>query len=306
MTAFRDLSLLRGFVGIVESGSISAGARRLRIPQPTLSRYLRQLEENSRAALLRRDTHRMCLTETGHRLLEDARAILALAEEAEQRLHQEQAALRGHLRLFATIDSGQFTTTRLISSFLKRNPGVTAELAYNNRPLHMIQEGCDAGVVVGEITDESVVARPAGKIARYVAASPEFLKGRPKVKDPSDLRSWPWVALSGAQFGGSKAVTLYCAKKTDQVIPISPLLISEGVTSLREAVRSGLGIGVLPDWLIREDIASGRLVRMLPQWNAKELPVHVVYPGHRMLPIRVRAFVDFAVPYMASEVAPRS
>src|SRR6266404_880423 len=213
MTAFHDLSLLRAFVSIVESGSISAGARRLKIPQPTLSRYLRQLEENSSAALLRRDTHRMCLTETGHRLLEDARAILALAEEAEQRLHQEQAALRGHLRLFATIDSGQFTTTRLISSFLKRNPGVTAELAYNNRPLHMIQEGCDAGVVVGEITDESVVARPAGKIARYVAASPEFLKGRPKVKDPSDLRSWPWVALSGAQFGGSKAVTLYCAKK---------------------------------------------------------------------------------------------
>jgi DNA-binding transcriptional LysR family regulator len=306
MAAFNELSLLRAFVCIVESGSISAGARRLKIPQPTLSRYLRQLEENSRAALLRRDTHRMSLTETGHRLLEDARAILALAEEAEQRLHDEQAALRGHLRLFATIDSGQIITTRLISSFLKRNPGVTAELAYTNRPLHMIQEGCDAGIVVGEITDESVIARPAGKIARYVAASPEFLKGRPQAKEPSDLRSWPWVALSGAQFGGSKAVSLYCAKKADQIIPISPLLIAEGVTSLREAVLSGLGIGVLADWLIREDIASGRLVRVLPQWNAKELPVHVVYPGHRMLPVRVRAFVDFAVPYMANEVAPKS
>src|SRR6266404_1552681 len=306
MTAFHDLSLLRAFVSIVESGSISAGARRLKIPQPTLSRYLRQLEENSSAALLRRDTHLMCLTETGHRLLEDARAILALAEEAEQRLHEEQAALRGHLRLFATIDSGQFITTRLISSFLKRNPGVTAELAYTNRPLHMIQEGCDAGVVVGELTDDSVVARPVGKIARYVAASPEFLKGRPQAKDPSDLSSWPWVALLGAQFGGSKAVTLYGAKRVERTISISPLLTAEGVTSLREAVLSGLGIGVLADWLIREDIASGRLVRVLPQWNAKELAVHVVYPGHRMLLVRVRAFVDFAVPYMASEVAPKS
>ncbi len=170
----------------------------------------------------------------------------------------------------------------------------------------MIQEGCDAGVVVGELTDDSVVARPVGKIARYVAASPEFLKGRAQAKEPSDLKSWPWVALSGAQFGGSKTVTLHCAKKADQIIAISPLLISEGVTSLREAVLSGLGIGVLADWLIREDIASGRLVRVLPQWNAKEFPVHVVYPGHRMLPVRVRAFVDFAVPYMASEVAPRS
>jgi DNA-binding transcriptional LysR family regulator len=306
MAAFHDLSLLRAFVGIVESGSISAAARRLKIPQSTLSRYLRQLEENSGAALLRRDTHRMSLTETGHRLLADARAILALAEEAEQRLHEERAALRGHLRLFATIDSGQCITTRLISSFLKRNVGVTAELAYTNRPLQMIQEGCDAGIVVGEITDESVVARPAGKIVRYVTASPEFLVGRPRAKEPSDLKSWPWVALSGAQFGGSKAVTLYSVKKGEQTIPISPLLISEGVTSLREAVLSGLGIGVLADWLIREDIVSGKLVRVLPQWNAKEFPVHVVFPGHRMLPVRVRAFIDFAVPYMVSEVAPKT
>ena len=74
----------------------------------------------------------------------------------------------------------------------------------------------------------------------------------------------------------------------------------------RSSVLSGLGIGVLADWLIREDIASGRLVRVLPQWNAKELAVHVVYPGHRMLPVRVRVFVDFAVPYMASEVASKS
>src|SRR6267142_4957999 len=118
MAAFNDLSLLRVFVCIAESGSISAGARRLKIPQPTLSRYLRQLEENSRAALLRRDTHRMSLTETGHRLLEDARAILALADEADGRLHEDQTVLRGHLRLFATMDSGQSIFTRLITSFI--------------------------------------------------------------------------------------------------------------------------------------------------------------------------------------------
>ena len=116
----------------------------------------------------------------------------------------------------------------------------------------------------------------------------------------------PWVALSGAQFGGFKEVTLYGVKGVERTISTSPLLISEGVTSLREAVLSGLGIGVLAEWLIHEDIAAGRLVRVLPQWNAKELPVHVVYPGHRMLPVRVRAFVDFAAPYMASEVASKA
>lgn len=302
MTAFEDMFLLRAFVCIVESGGISAGARRLKIPQPTVSRYLRQLEEKSGAALLRRDTHRMSLTETGHRLLEDARAILALAEDAEHRLRDGQTTLSGHLRLFATIDSGQTYVTRLISSFLQINPKVTAELHYTNRPFHMIQEGCDVGVVAGEITDESVVARLANKQWRYLVASPALVKSHPPANEPADLKTWPWLALSGFQFGGSKETKLYSAKGTERVIPISPAFISEGATSLREAARAGLGVCVLPDFLVREDILSGRLVRVLPQWKAKEIPVHVVYPSHRVLPVRVRAFIDFAVIYIGKEL----
>lgn len=302
MTPFDDLSLLRAFVRIVESGSISAGARTLKIPQPTLSRYLRMLEERCGAALLRRDTHRMSLTEAGHRLLADAQAMLALADEASQRLHEDQAVLKGHLRLFATIDFGQFTVTRLIARFLQANPGVTAELGYTNRPLHMIQEGYDAGVIVGEITDESVVARPAGRVVRYLVAPPTLVKKHSAAREPADLRSWPWLALSGAQFGGSEKVVLSAPKRGQQTLRISPVLISEGVTSLREAARAGLGVSVMADWLAREDLVSGRLVRVLPQWNAPDLPVNVVYPGQRKLPARVRAFVDFAVGYMTTEM----
>lgn len=135
MAAFENLSLLRAFVGIVESGSISAGARRLKLPQPTLSRYLQQLEKQAGTALLRRDTHRMSLTESGHRLLADARAMLALAEDAEQRLSGDQTALRGHVRLFATMDFGQTVVTRLIAQFLQTHTDVTAELGYTNRPV---------------------------------------------------------------------------------------------------------------------------------------------------------------------------
>ena len=83
---------------------------------------------------------------------------------------------------------------------------------------------------------------------------------------------------------------------------MKPVFTSEGVTSLREAARAGLGIAVLPDWLIREDILSGWLVRVLPQWKANELPCHVVYQGDRMLPVRVRTFIDFAVAYMTTEL----
>jgi DNA-binding transcriptional LysR family regulator len=298
MNAFEDLSLLRAFVAIVESGSISAGARRLRIPQPTLSRYLRTLEESSGGSLLRRDTHWMSLTETGHRLLADARAILALAEDAQQRLHEDQTALRGHLRVFATSDSGPLFVTHLITRFLQMNPGVTAELNYSNRTLHMIQEGYDVGILAGRIMDESVIARPAGGVVRYLIASPALVKSRPRVKKLDDLKSWPWIALSGAQFGGPGKITLYAPKRVEQTMQISPLFISEGSLSLREAARAGLGVSVMSDWLAREDLISGRLVRVLPQWNAKELPLYVVYPVQRLLPVRVRAFIDFVVKHM--------
>lgn len=302
MTAFDDLSLLRAFVCIVECGSISAGARCLRIPQPTLSRSLRSLEERCGAALLRRDTHHMSLTPQGDRFLADALAVLALAEMADQRLRDDQTTLSGHLRLFATIDLGQSIVTRLVSAFLQNHPQVTAELVQTNRPLHMIQEGCDAGILPGKITDESVVARPAGKITLCLAAAPSLVKTRQKAKTPADLDSWPWVALAGAQFWSAKQVQLVSRRRAEQTLEISPVLISEGLTSVREAVRAGLGVAVLPEWLIREDLLSGQLVQVLPLWHAKDIPVHVIYAGHRLLPTRVRAFIDFAISYMVNEL----
>jgi DNA-binding transcriptional LysR family regulator len=305
MTAFDDLSLLRTFVCIVESGSISAAARRLKDAQSTLSRQLRLLEKHSGAALLRRDTHGMSLTESGQRLLMDARSMLAHAEEADQRLREGQTTLSGHLRLFATIDLGQSIVTRLVSRFLQTNPNVTAELGLSSRPLRMIQEGCDVAMLPGKITDESVIARPVGKMVLQLAASPSLVKERPPVKEPADLEAWPWITVGGHQFWNTKELILSSRNRADQTVHLSPLLISEGVTSIREAVRDGLGVSVLPEFLIREDLRCGRLVRLLPQWSQPALPVHVVYAGARLLPTRVRAFVDFAVSYITKELGSR-
>jgi DNA-binding transcriptional LysR family regulator len=299
MRAFEDLTLLRAFVCIVECGSISAGARRLRISQPTLSRQLRTLEELCGTALLRRDTHRMSVTETGQRLLADATAILAHAEEADRRLREDHTTLSGHLRLFATFDLGQWVVTRLVSQFLQANSKVTATLALNNRPLQMIQEGCDVGILPGKITDESVIARPAGAITLHLTASPALVNRMPSVKALADLKTWPWIALAGSQFWSAKEITLFSRDGAGQTMRVAPVLISEGVTSIREAVRDGLGVSLLPDWLIKDELATGELVQVLPKWKAKDLPIHVVYAGQRVLPTRVSAFIDFAVRYLS-------
>lgn len=304
MGAFEDLGLLRAFVAIVECGSISAGARRLRISQPGLSRQLRALEDNCGTALIRRDTHRLSVTEAGRRVLDDARSILAQAEDADRRLREGHTTLSGQLRLFATVDLGQFIVTRLVSRFLQENPKVTATLALTNRPLHMIQEGCDVGILPGKITDESVIARPAGAIALQLAASPLLKRGRPVPKEPADLQSWPWVSLDGSQFWSARELTLH-GQGVERTLRVSPVLLAEGVTSVREAVRAGLGIAVLPNWLIEDDLRSGALVPVLPRWRPKSVLVHVVYAGQRVLPARVGAFIDFAVRYLTNEAMDR-
>ncbi len=301
MTAFEDLSLLRAFIAIVESGSISAGARRLRMTQPTLSRQLQTLEERSGMALLRRDTHQMSLTQAGQRLLAEARVILVQVDDAQQRLHEDDNTLSGHLRLFASMDYGQFGVTRLISRFLLHHPKVTASLALTNRPLHMIQEGADVGIVPGRITDESVVARRVGAITLHLAAAPALIRKHPRVKTPADLAQWPWLSLDGPQFWNADELTLQGPEGEKQKVTFSPVLTSEGVTSLREATRTGLGVALLPDWLIREDLRAGTLLPVLPQWKPDDLPVHVVYAGHRLLPLRTSVFIDYAVKQLSTD-----
>ena len=103
----------------------------------------------------------------------------------------------------------------------------------------------------------------------------------------------------GAQFWSSKEITLFGPDGAEQTLRISPVLIAEGVTSIREAVRDGLGISLLPDWLIKDELAAGELVQILPKWKTRDLPLHVVYAGQRVLPARVSTFIDFAVRYLA-------
>jgi len=272
------------------------------MPQPTLSRHLRELEDRAGTTLLLRDTHRMSLTEAGHRLLADARVLLSLADEATNRLRQDRAELRGHLRVFATIDLGQTAVSRVVARFLHEHPGVTAELKYSNRPVQMIEHGHDAGVVAGEVTDENVVARRIATLERMVVASPGYLGGA-SAREPDDLPAHRWLGLSQTQFGGPvDSVTLLGPRGAQRRVPIRPILVAEGVTGLREAVREGLGLCVLPLWLVGDDLASGTLVRVLSDWRANPIPLSVIHLPQRTPSARVQAFLDFAATQMLAEI----
>ncbi|HYE30437.1 MAG TPA: LysR substrate-binding domain-containing protein [Methylomirabilota bacterium] len=291
MTAFEDMRLLRSFVRIAESGSISAAARAMNTSQPTVSRQLSQLEQDAGVVLLRRDTHTMSLTAAGHRLLEDARRILNMAEAAAERVREDKEAPQGHLRLVAVLDSGQWLLPRALAKFRERYPRVTAELHLTNRPSKFAEEGFDCGLLVGPITDTSLATRKLGLMTRSLVAAPALLARTGVPKSPSDLRSLPYLGILQPHFFSRDRVSLV-RKGQPRSVRLSPVLVLDGMTALREAAIAGAGMTSSPDWLIADAVRRGELVKLLPGWEVSPAGVHIVFPtGH--LPSRVRALIDF-------------
>lgn len=294
MNGLEDLQRLRTFVRIIECGSISAAARTLNTTQPTVSRQLRQLERAAGLPLLRRDTRTMNLTDAGRRLFEDARQILDLAEQAGQRLRDEKDTPRGHLRVVAVVDLGQWIVSRLLALFQQTHPYITAELHLINRPCNFVEEGFDCGVMAGRLTDTSVTARRATELNRMLVASPRLLKEKGPIRAPADLKRLPWMGLVQPHFYLRDQVTLLRGKE-QSTVKLAPVLLLDSVTALREAAIAGSALTVLPEWLLGDTLTSKKLVQVLPDWSISSADVNVVFPANRHLPERVRAFVDFAI-----------
>lgn len=224
MNGLEDLQRLRTFVRIVESGSISAAARTLNASQPTLSRQLRQLERAAGIPLLRRDTRTMSLTDAGRRLFEDAREILGLAEQASQRLRDEKETPRGHLRVVAVVDFGQWIVSRLLALFQQSHPQITAELHLINRPCKFVEEGFDCGVMVGRVTDTSVTAKKVATFNRFLVASPQLLKAKGTPRKPANLKNLPWMGVLQPHFYMRDQVSLIRGKE-QRVVKLPPVLL---------------------------------------------------------------------------------
>ncbi|MCC7374937.1 MAG: LysR family transcriptional regulator [Verrucomicrobiales bacterium] len=292
MDPLDDLDLLRTFVRIAECGGISSAARAMGFNQPTVSRRLRQLERSAGVDLIRRDTRTMSLTSAGRQLLEDARGLLEMAEAAHQRIRGDRDAIRGHLRIVAVVDFGQWIVARLLAEFRSIHPGVTAELHFVNRPVRFIEEGFDCGILVGDAIDPMVTSRMLAPLERCLVASPSFLESIPTPKRPADLGELPWLGIVQPQFYARDRLTLRRGKQ-EIAISLKPVLLFDGVTAAREAMLAGGGIAMQPMWLIRDDLRAGRVAPVLRDWEVAPIPAQIVYPAARVHPARVRVFVDF-------------
>lgn len=270
------LRAMASFVRIVDKGSLTAAAADLGLSLPSMVRMLATLERELGATLLNRTTRRIHLTDEGRQYLEHCRAILGQVQEAEAALHSRRAVPGGRLAVTASVLFGRRYIAPLMSEFVSRHPQVSAELLFVDRLVNLVEEGVDAAVRIGRLTDSSLAAIPLGEVRRVVCASPAYLRANGMPKRPEDLRDHRCVRVTGLVPRAESRNVLTCN--------LAEVAI--------DACADGLGLGVFLSYMVAPLVRAGKLQYVLEEFESAPLPVHFLYPQSRMLSPTVRTFAD--------------
>lgn len=293
-----DLNETLMFVTVVERGSFTAAARALGVPKTTLSRKVQALEERLGAMLLKRTTRRLGLTESGQLYYDYCSRVPRLLEDAEAAVAQLSGAPRGWLRITAPYTLGAQVIVPLVPEFMHRYPDVRIDMHLSNEMVDLVASGLDLALRVGTLGDSTLVARLLATFTWHVYASPAYLlrHGEPLV--PSDLQHHRALALAQHRRGGRYCWTLEGGTHTEEQ-PVSPVLVMNEPSAVRNAAVDGLGIALLPDRLAVPLEQAGALQRVLSVWSGPTTQLNAVFPRDRVLPPKVRAFIDFLAERLA-------
>lgn len=289
---------LSAFVRVVESGSFSAAAAKLGLSRAAASKYVRQLEEHLGVRLLNRTTRRLSLTDEGAAFYERAARILAELEAAEGEASAGAGEARGTLRLSAPVSFGRRHLGPAIAEFLRRHPHVQIALTLEDRFVDLVEDGFDAAIRIGRLSDSSLVARRLCATRLVLAAAPAYWRRKGKPRTPAALPLDDCFVYTLQAAGRSWRLLDEAGKET--VLQARGALAANNGDVLCEAALAGAGIVLLPDFIVGEDLAAGRLETALPGWLGIELGIQAVWPSGRHLPTRLRLFLDFLARKLSS------
>jgi DNA-binding transcriptional LysR family regulator len=281
---------IASFVEVARQRSFVRAAALLQVNVSAVSRAVAALESRLGVRLLQRSTRRVNLTEAGRAHLPRCEALLAELGDAEAAVSERGAALHGSLRVSAPSGLGLTHLVPVLPDFLRRHPQLALDFDMSNRFVDLIEEGYDLAIRVGTLRDSRLAARRLGPNRRMLVAAPDYLHAHRAPRHPRDLADHPCLILD---LGPNAENWTLVERTTRHEIRVSGPLRSNHALAVRAACESGLGISLLPQFVVGDELASGKLVRVLPRWASPEHGIHAVYPSHRLIPAKVRAFVDF-------------
>lgn len=288
------------FVTVAEAGSLSAAGRSLAVPLATVSRKLSDLERHLGTRLLNRSTRRLELTEAGHAYLAACRRILEDVEEAEQTAAGEYSQARGELVVTAPIVFGRLHVLPVVVDFLAAYPEVDVRLTQSDTLRRLVEEHIDVALRIGKLPDSSMVATRVGSIRRVACASPTYLEthGTPKV--PQDLTAHQCVTFERLAL---PAAWTFTEGQAEIPVPVRSRLSINTAEAAIDAAISGVGIVRVLSYQAADAVRSGALKLVLEEFEPEPWPVSLVHAGRGLLPLKLRAFLDFAAPRLRARLA---
>lgn len=284
------LSAMQVLLAVVDEGSLSAGSRKLNAPLPSVSRKVAELERHLGTQLLIRTSRHIQLTDAGRDYVEASRQIVAQIKDAELRASGEYVAPRGELRITVPDEFGRRMVLPLAYEFLCEHPEITLEVITTNSFIDLVEERIDIGMRIGHLPDSSLCAACVGTVRILTCASPKYLERMGTPQTPADL-----PAHDAIQLGNFGRAWITASSTPAEAVPARRVLANDATAACDAAVW-GLGIIRLPNFIINDHLKTGALVEILEDYPADPLPVHIIYMKQGLLPLKVRAFIDWMTP----------
>lgn len=290
---------MRTLLAAIEGGSLTAASRALGMPLATVSRKISDLESHLGTRLVVRTTRRLQLTEAGAHYVASARRILDDVEEAERLAMGEYRAPRGHLTITAPLMFGRLHVEPVVREFLQAYPEIDVRLVLADYVVNLIDDRVDAAVRIGALPDSTMVATRLGEVVWRVCASPAYIAARGAPVVPEDVSQHDCVLFDGI-YGTN--VWRFGRGKDAQAVTVKPRLSVNSAEAAIASACGALGIIRLLSYQVREAIEAGQLVRLLGAFEPEPSPVHLVHTGQAILPLKLRAFWDFAAPRLRARI----
>ena len=285
---------MRILLAAVDAGSLSAASRQLRVPLPTVSRRVAELEEHLGIRLLLRGTRKLALTDAGRAYVASCRRIVEDVAEAERTAAGEFRAPQGELVISAPTVMGRTHVVPVVVDFLSAYPGIGMRVLFTDRKVNLLEEHVDLALRVGPLPDSSMVATRIGLIGEVVCASPAYLKRRGTPKKPADLADHDCVTYEGVYLTTNKWE--FVAKGETLTIQVPSRLVVNSADAALGAAIGGAGIARVLSYQLDDLVSSRKLVKLLEEFERAPLPANLIYPSQRLVPQKLRAFLDFSIP----------
>lgn len=294
-----QLSAMRAFVRVVETGNFTRASDALQIPKATVTNLIQNLERHLQTKLLNRTTRRVIVTTDGALYYERAARIVAEIDELDGSLTQSQSSPGGRLRVEMSGAFADWFVIPALGDFHARYPDIFIDLGIGDRPVDYLVENVDCALRGGAPSDQSLIARRVSEVGLFTCASADYLRAAGTPSSPSDLeKNHRSVSYFNAVTGQTMPFTF---RKDGEELKISGRYhcAFNDARSYVAAALAGHGIAQLPDFMVKEELKRGDLVPVLCDWSADTIPLYIVYPPNRHLSNKVRVFVDWLVKLLA-------